>query len=91
METDIPQREAEDDVPEVDPAEMKAWVARWKIINEMEIRELRRTSPAEKLRGLAALMASAHVFSSPAVLMQEEKERKEARARWQRVRRAGGV
>ena len=56
------------------PAEARAFVARWRPVNNAEQEELRRTPPALKLRQLAALMASAASFGWTEALGAEEQE-----------------
>jgi hypothetical protein len=68
--------------------EAQAWAARWRRVNEAERRELRATSPEQKLRQLAALMLSVDALGWRAALAAEEAE---VRDRWNRLRRAYGV
>ncbi len=69
-------------------AEAQAFAARWKLVNAREERELRRTSSLQKLRQLAALMASADEFGWTGALAAEEEE---GRQRWLKLRRAYGL
>jgi hypothetical protein len=68
-------------------ADIQAFAARWKLANRTEERELRQTSSAQKLRQLAALMASADDFGWRAALAAEDEE---VRRRWLMLRRAYG-
>ena len=66
-------------------AESIAFVERWRVINEYERSELRRTSATHKLMQLAALMASAAMFPPDDM---SEAEDAEVRARWMKIRKA---
>lgn len=48
--------------PIVSKAEARAWKRRWKLVNDLERDELRRTSIDTKFRQLAAMMQSALVL-----------------------------
>jgi hypothetical protein len=67
------------------PAEARAFVERWRLVNTAERAELRATSMAVKLRQLAALMASADQLGWSEALAAEEAE---VRERWRRLREA---
>lgn len=69
-------------------SEAKAFVARWKAVNAAEIEELRSTPVAQRLRQVAALMASGLALDWDAVLPVGEDE---VRRRWNRLRRVAGV
>jgi hypothetical protein len=69
-------------------AEVRAFAARWKLVNGREERELRQTSSLQKLRQLAALMASADQFGWTEALAAEDEA---ARRRWLKLRRAYGL
>lgn len=58
---------------------------RWQRVNEAEIEELRRMSPAEKLRQVAALMESASAFGWDKAQAAEDQQ---VRERWLRLRKA---
>jgi hypothetical protein len=45
------------------PDEARAYFGRWQLVGEAEVEELRRTPIETKLRQLAALMASRHLFA----------------------------
>ena len=64
-------------------AETIAFVERWRVVNEYERSELRRTSASHKLMQLAALMASAAMFPPDET---SEAEDAEVRARWEKIR-----
>jgi len=68
-------------------AEIEAFAARWKLVNRSEERELRKTSSLQKLRQLAALMASVDDFGWAEALAAEDEE---VRRRWVKLRRAYG-
>jgi hypothetical protein len=69
-------------------ADAQAFAARWKLVNRHEERELRRTSSLQKLRQLAALMASAEEMGWTEALVAEDDA---VRQRWLRLRRADGL
>jgi hypothetical protein len=69
-------------------AEVRAFAARWKLVNAREERELRLTSSAQKLRQLAVLMASADELGWTKALAAEEEE---VRRRWLKLRKAYGL
>jgi hypothetical protein len=68
-------------------AEIQAFAARWQLVNRAEECELRQTSATQKLRQLAALMASAGDFGWREGLAAEDEE---VRRRWQQLRSADG-
>jgi hypothetical protein len=68
-------------------AEARAWLARWRRVNEIERDELRNTPMEAKLRQLAALMASVNQLGWREDLAAEETQ---ARDRWKQLRRAYG-
>lgn len=63
------------------------FLRRWRLVNEFEREELRRTTVTKKLRQLAAMMALARGMKWTRALAAEEQE---VRERWQRLRRAYG-
>ncbi len=66
--------------------ELQAYKNRWTRVNSAEIEELRRTPLSEKMRQLAALMASVDNLGWRESLREEEEM---VRQRWMRLRRAG--
>jgi hypothetical protein len=68
-------------------ADVRAWAARWQLVNDYERAELRRTSLDQKIRQLAALMASVAELGWDDVLAANEVE---ALTRWKQLRRAYG-
>jgi len=72
---------------DITPDEARAYFKRWELMSEAEIAELRRTPAATKIRQLAALMESRHLFGP-------EPDREEGvrlvRERWARLRQAMG-
>lgn len=71
----------------ITPNEARSFLERWALMSEAELLQLRRTPPETKLRQLAALMASRHLFGP-------EPDREEGvrvvRERWARLRQALG-
>ncbi|HJR69276.1 MAG TPA: hypothetical protein VKA43_04495 [Gammaproteobacteria bacterium] len=65
--------------------EAEAYWARWRLVQEAEIAELRRTSMETKLRQLAALVAARDLF---ALDQNREPQVEEVRKRWARLRLA---
>lgn len=65
--------------------EAREYRERWLRVNAAEIEELRRMSPVEKLRQLAALMASVDELGWREALSKEDEQ---VRARWNRLRKA---
>ena len=63
------------------------YVARYKVVNEFEIAELRSTSIELKLEQTAALMAAVDQMGLSQALADEEAE---VRERWLRLKRAYG-
>jgi hypothetical protein len=68
-------------------ADGRAWLRRWRLVNQREQAELRRTSIPAKLEQLAALMLSSSEFGWHEKLAGEETL---ARERWRQLRRACG-
>ena len=68
-------------------SEALEYVARYKIVNEFEIAELRSTSIGLKLEQTNALMAAARQMGWSQALADEEAE---VRERWLRLKRAYG-
>jgi hypothetical protein len=68
--------------------QLRAFRARWALVNAAERRTLRRMSMQERLRRLATLMSSAAAVGGTARLRAEDVE---VRRRWARLRRAAGV
>lgn len=67
--------------------EAEAYLARWRLVQEAEASELRRTSMETKLRQLAALMAARDLFGEDP---DREHEVGMVRERWANLRRALG-
>jgi hypothetical protein len=65
----------------------QAYLARWQLVREMELAELRRTSMDMKLCQLAALMASRGLFDAHP---ERELQSQQVRERWARLRQALG-
>jgi hypothetical protein len=72
---------------EITPEEARDYIQRWDLVREIEAAELRRTPIETKLRQLAALMASRHLFGP-----EPDRERRlcEVRDRWARLRQVLG-
>ena len=64
-------------------AEAKRWMARWEVVNEAELEELRATTAAIKFQQLTSLMLSALALGWT---MGSEAEETEMRARWAKLR-----
>lgn len=67
------------------PEEARAYLARWRLLRDVEARELQRTSMETKLRQLAALMAARDVFGPEP---DRDAEIRDVRERWGHLRRA---
>ncbi len=67
--------------------EAQDYIERWRLVRELEAVELQRTPIEAKLRQLAALMASRHLFGPEP---DREKEIAEVRDRWARLRQVLG-
>ncbi len=68
--------------------EAREFKRRWRLVNEAEKRELRRTSPAQKFRQLAVLMQWVKGFGWEKALKAEEAE---VRKRWAKLKRLYNV
>ena len=68
-------------------AEARAWKERWKLVNTMEIEELRMTSLEVKLQQLCSMMALARELGWTEQRAEGEDE---VRERWNRLRKAYG-
>jgi hypothetical protein len=68
---------------EMTPEEVRAYLTRWELVQEVEVAELRRTPLDTKLRQLEALFASRDVFVAEP---NREIETKEVWERWTRLR-----
>jgi len=68
----------------MDKADIRAWMARWKIVNDFERDELRRTPIETKVRQLAAMMAMALRLDWQT---STEAELKLIRERWVRLKK----
>jgi len=71
--------------PDNSKAEVKAFAERWKLVNQFEIDELRRTPPEVKLRQFFTLLQWAKDFGWEVQLGEGVDE---VRERWARLRRA---
>ncbi len=80
----MPSRDAR---PTLDKAAARAFVERWRLVNEAEIDELRQTPVEVKLQQLAALMDSVRQLGWDVDLAAEEQM---VRERWNRLRKAHG-
>jgi len=69
------------------PEEARDYIQRWKLVREIETDELQRTPIEAKLRQLAALMASRHLFGPEP---DRESQISDVRARWTRLRQVLG-
>ena len=67
--------------------EARAYLRRWQLLEAVQTTELQRTSTDTKLRQLAALMASRHVFGPEP---ERDAQIRDVRERWTRIRRALG-
>jgi hypothetical protein len=68
--------------PKMTKAEARAWMDRWRIVNEAEIEEARAASPDDRLRDLDMLFRSRHLFRWP----NDDAEVEEVRRRWLRLK-----
>ncbi len=68
--------------------EAREFKGRWRLVNEAEQRELRRTSPAQKFRQLTVLMQWVKGFGWEKALKTEEAE---VRKRWLKLKRLYNV
>ena len=68
--------------------EARAWKARWALVNEAEIEELRSTPVSLKMKQLGTLMAWSSALGWEEALAAEDAEVHE---RWNRLRKAYGV
>jgi hypothetical protein len=66
-------------------AEVKAWKARWELVNQMDLDAAKRVSPEERYRGLLQMMRFALSFP---VTRQRKGEERAAAARWRKLRKA---
>lgn len=71
--------------PPMTAEQVLAWKAGWEAVNRREIEELRAADTTTKLRQLAAMMASDHLFESPA---DREAGVEAVRQRWIKLHRA---
>lgn len=70
---------------EMNREEVRAYLARWQLVQEAEIAELRRTSLETKFRQLESLVASRSVFGAEP---NRDAQAGEVRERWTRLRQA---
>ena len=73
-------------MPKITSEDARQFLDRWAFVNAHEIEELRRTTMETKLRQLASLMASSHLFADP----QRDKQAAEVQRRWAQLRQALG-
>jgi hypothetical protein len=69
-------------------AEVRAWAARWRRVNDIQRQELHHALPLVKLRQLASLMTMARELGWTSALAEGEAE---VRQRWNKLRKAHGV
>jgi hypothetical protein len=67
----------------ITPDEAHAYAARWAVVEEFELEELRRTPIETKLQQLTTLMAARDLFAADP---EREKGVLEVRERWARLR-----
>jgi hypothetical protein len=72
----------------MDRDEVRAWMARWEIVNQHTIEETRALTPEEKFRKLEMLVASAGLFPPAA---DDEEEDQRVRELWMRLHAAYGT
>jgi hypothetical protein len=65
------------------PEEARAYLARWRLLRDVEAGELQRTSMEVKLRQLAALMAARDVFGPEP---DRDAKVRDVRERWDHLR-----
>jgi len=68
--------------------EVRDWRRRWKLMNELELKELRTTPPEVCLQQLESMYASIDVLGCRAALEQGESA---VRARWIRLKDKYGI
>lgn len=74
--------------PTGSPADLRIWRDRWKLLRAVEVEELRRLSPAEKLRQLVELHADARAFG---LIRDGDDDRLRLDSPWSRLRKRCGV
>jgi hypothetical protein len=67
----------------MDRDEVRAWIARWEIVNQHTIKEARALTPEQKFRQLEMLVASAGPFPRTAA---DEEDDERVRELWTRLR-----
>jgi hypothetical protein len=65
--------------------EVRAYLARWDLVHQAEVAELRGTSPERKLQQLEALVASRYLFGPDPDTTIEDRE---IQKRWASLRRS---
>ena len=80
-------RKKEGSMERISSDEGEAYLARWRLVQEAEVAELRRTSMETKLRQLAALVAARDTFGPDA---DRDLHVAEVRERWNRLRQTLG-
>ena len=83
MQRSAPRQEYHVAMAAITTGEARAYLARWELVRELETAELRRTSTDTKLRQLAALMESRHLFAANP---DRDSEAQAVRERWLRLR-----
>lgn len=66
----------------MDRDEARAWMERWKIVNEFTDAEARAKTPEERFQDLETLVASADLFP---VAVEDEEELRRVREIWMRL------
>ena len=65
----------------------REYVSRWEAVRQIEARELRALTPAERHRHLVDLFTAARRFPEhPAVRATREREIEQVRARWNKIK-----
>ena len=67
----------------MDRDEVRAWMARWEIVNQHTTEEVRALTPEQKFRQLEMLVAFASLFPPAA---DDEEEDRRVRELWMRLR-----
>jgi hypothetical protein len=69
----------------------RAYVERWKAVRDIEIAELRALTTAQRYRHLVQLFELArHLPEHPAICARREREIREVRARWAKLKETLG-
>ncbi len=70
-------------MPAITREEALQYLARWEMVRQFEVQEMRSTSMADKLQQLDSLMASRHLFATD---LKADLAVLEVRQRWMRLR-----